>query len=278
MEPTLEVQRAEITEYHIYMRLAEESTIPENKKLLKQIAADELRHYHFWKRRTKCDVRPDRVAIWWSVFMSKIFGVTFTLQLRELGEKDAQEKYSRLHGVDVRQLIKEEEQHEQMLITMLKDERLEYAGAIVLGMNDALVELTGALAGLTLALRDSTLVAIAGLVTGIAAAMSMAASGYFQSKENGHHHPIKSAIYTGVTYIVVVLLLIAPYFIFSEIFVSLSVTIAVAVLIIAVYTYYITMAKKQPFWSRFLEMAAISLVVALISFGVGWLLSHFIGI
>src|SRR3989304_527579 len=70
----------------------------------------------------------------------------------------------------------EENLHEEKLIDMLDEERLQYAGSVVLGLNDALVELTGALAGLTLALQNVKLIALSGLIPGIAASMSMAES------------------------------------------------------------------------------------------------------
>ena len=47
---------------------------------------------------------------------------------------------------------------------------------MVLGLNDALVELTGTIAGLTFVLTNTTLIAMAGIITGIAATLSMAAS------------------------------------------------------------------------------------------------------
>jgi vacuolar iron transporter family protein len=45
-------QRIEITEHHIYKRLAKKIKDPENSKILSQIADDELRHYHEWKKLT----------------------------------------------------------------------------------------------------------------------------------------------------------------------------------------------------------------------------------
>ena len=56
---------------------------------------------------------------------------------------------------------------------------------MVLGLNDALVELTGTLAGLTFALANARLVALAGIITGIAATLSMAASNYLAERANG---------------------------------------------------------------------------------------------
>ena len=72
---------------------------------------------------------------------------------------------------------------------MIREKQLDYVGSIVLGLNDALVELTGALAGLTLALQNTRLIAIAGLITAIAASFSMAASEYLSNKSDGWHIP-----------------------------------------------------------------------------------------
>ena len=42
-------QQTEITEYHIYKRLAQRIKSTENARILDQIAEDELRHYNGWK-------------------------------------------------------------------------------------------------------------------------------------------------------------------------------------------------------------------------------------
>ena len=145
----------------------------------------------------------------------------------------------------------------------------------MLGLNDALVELTGALAGYTLALQNTRLIAVVGLITGIAAAMSMAASQYLAVKTENHgHKPGRSALYTGTAYLVTVLLLIAPFFIFTNHFLCLGFTVAIALLIIAGFNYYIARANKLSFFARFLEMAGISLGVALVSFVIGYLIRN----
>ena len=91
----------------------------------------------------------------------------------------------------------------------INEERLNYTGSIVLGLNDALVELTGTLAGLTFALQNTKLTALAGLITGIAASFSMAASEYLSQRSEGESERAStSALYTGVAYICTVALLI----------------------------------------------------------------------
>jgi VIT1/CCC1 family predicted Fe2+/Mn2+ transporter len=173
----------------------------------------------------------------------------------------------------------EENEHEMALLGLLDEERLRYTGSMVLGLNDALVELTGALAGLTLALQDTKLIALTGSITGIAAALSMGASEYLSTKaEDTSKNPFRASIYTGAAYIVTVLILILPYLILENYYVCLAFTLAGAVLVIAVFNYYISVAKDEPFRPRFLEMAGLSLGVAAFSFLIGFVLRNFFNI
>lgn len=274
-------QRLEITEHHIYNRLAHVVQGDENRQVLLRIAKDELRHYNDWKGYTGKEIQPDRWAIWKYFWVSRIFGFTFGIKLMEKGEEKAQAGYGRLKGEipEIERWIKDENAHEEALIAMLDEERLRYAGSIVLGLNDALVELTGALAGLTLALQNTKLIALSGLITGIAAAMSMAASEYLSTRSEGSEkHPLRAALYTGIAYIITVILLILPYLLIPNFIVDLALTLGVAVLIIALFNYYIAVAKDEPFRRRFVEMAGLSLGVATVSFGIGYLIRTWLGI
>lgn len=274
-------QQTEITEHHIYMRLAKKVNSPENARIIEQIAEDELRHYNGWKRYTNQDVQPRWFFVWFYYLISVIFGFTFGIKLMEQGEEAAQENYASVSNAipEAAQFQHEEDVHEEQLIGMLDEERLRYAGSIVLGLNDALVELTGALAGLTLALQDVKLIALSGLITGIAASMSMAASEYLSTRsEETSKHPVRAAIYTGIAYIITVALLVLPYLLFDNYILDLIITLTIAVLIIAVFNYYISVAKGESFRARFLEMAGLSLAVAVISFVIGYFIRQWLGI
>ena len=277
----LAYQRDELTEHHIYTRLARTVRSPENRAVLERIAADELRHSRLWARFTGQEVRPDWLRVRFYTLVGRILGITFAVKLMERGEKGAQDNYARLEGVvpDVGAIARDEKAHEQALLAMLDEERLRYTGSIVLGLNDALVELTGALAGLTLALQNTPLVAMTGAITGIAAALSMAASEYLSTKAEGDgRDPLRAALYTGVAYIFTVLALILPYLVLRNPYLCLAATLTVAVLIIAFFTYYISVARDLPFRRRFLEMAGLSLAVAAVSFGIGILMRTVFGI
>jgi len=165
------------------------------------------------------------------------------------------------------------------LLELLNEETLIYAGSVVLGLNDALVELTGALAGLTLAFSDVKIIALSGLITGIAASLSMAASEYLStSSEESEKHPVKAAVYTGIAYILTVALLILPYLLLDNALLALAITISISIVIIALFNFYISVAKNEPFGRRFAEMAGISLGVAAFSFLLGFLIRNWLGV
>ena len=142
------------------------------------------------------------------------------------------------------------------------------------------VEFTGALAGFTLALSDSRLIALTGSITGIAAALSMASSEYLSTKSEGGEtkHPIKAAIYTGIAYIITVVALVAPFILIENVLIALGVMLAMALVIIALFNYYYSVARGESFRKRFTEMAVLSFSVAGISFLIGYALKTFTGI
>lgn len=168
--------------------------------------------------------------------------------------------------------------HGEKLMAVLNRGLLPYVGSIVLGLNDALVELTGAVAGLTLALHNTHMIAMSGLITGFAAALSMAASEYLSTRSEGsQRQPLKASLYTGISYILTVAILILPYLLMNNYFICLAISLTAAVLIIAGFNYYMSVVKNEPFRSRFWEMTLMSFGVAALSFGIGALMRNFLG-
>jgi VIT1/CCC1 family predicted Fe2+/Mn2+ transporter len=105
----------------------------------------------------------------------------------------------------------------------------------------------------------------------------MSASSYLSAREDDNKNAKTAATYTGVAYIIAVVLLVAPYFIFSSVYVALGAVLAITIAIVASYTFYVTTAKDMAFWPRFIEMASICLVVTAISFGFGLVLRQYVG-
>lgn len=275
-------QRDEETSAAIYQRLADRLSDRKNAEILARMAAEEARHAARWRAVTNKDVGPDRVRVSVFFFIARFLGLTFAIKTLEKGEGQAQQGYGTILDIfpDAKAIIAEEDAHEDALIAMIDEERLKYAGSVVLGLNDALVELTGALAGFTFAFQDSRLIALTGLITGIAASFSMAASEYLSQRSDGESEliPWKSSLYTGIAYIVTVILLVLPFLLLENYLLALGLTLSVVVLIIIGFNYYLCTAKDLPFRRHFLEMFVVSMGVTVLSFGVGLAVKHFLGV
>ena len=276
------MQQNELTESVIYEKIARFAKGEENKQTLLRLSREEHAHYEIWKKYTRIEMKPEKAKILKYTFLARTLGFTFAVKLMENGESNAQNEYELLAKEVAESAVirQQEEEHETALLAMLDEERLQYVGSMVLGLNDALVELTGSLAGFAFALQNTRLIALSGLIVGISATFSMASSEFLAARSEGRTDALKSCTYTGVAYLLTVIALIAPYLIFpgTQFIPALLCMLAVVILIIAGFTYYTSVAQDQPFKSRFLEMAIISVSVAVLSFVVGILAKKFLGV
>jgi VIT1/CCC1 family predicted Fe2+/Mn2+ transporter len=284
LKQLLAAQRNEISEHQTYAWLARHIRDDRNREVLERIAKEELGHYGVLKGITLTDVKPHKLRVLRYQLIARIFGLSFGLRLMERGETVAEQLYRDLKGTfpELGALFRDEHRHEADILGLIEEERIAYAGSIVLGLNDALMELTGSLAGLTFALQNGRIIAMTGFIIGVAASLSMAASEFLsareEAEENSAKQPLKSAAYTGLAYIITVLTLIAPYLLLSNVYISAGVMMGLSVLIILSYNFYIATAKGLRLWRRFFEMAAISLGVAGISFLIGLMARKLFGI
>ncbi len=282
LEIIKKMQQNELTESVIYEEIAKFAKGEGNKETLLRLAREEKAHYEIWRSYTGIDMKPNKLKVFWYKLMARILGFTFAVKLMEGGEEAAQDEYALLaeEVPESTHIRNQEEEHEAALLDMLDEERLQYVGSMVLGLNDALVELTGSLAGFTFAMQNTRLIALSGLIIGISATFSMASSEFLAARSEGRTDALKSCAYTGVAYLVTVILLIAPYLIFgnAQYMLALICMLFVVIMIIAAFTYYTSVAQDEPFGSRFAEMAVISVSVAVISFVVGILAKKFLGV
>ncbi|NYT07095.1 MAG: rubrerythrin family protein [Methanomicrobiales archaeon] len=281
MSRLTELQRGEITEFHIYRRLAAAQKNAHNRVVLQRMAEEEHSHYRILRRYTGKDLPPQWRRVWVYSVTAMLFGLTFGVKLMEKRENEAIATYREIARVipEAEQVLSQEEEHELEIIGMLDERSLRYVGSVVLGINDALVEFTGSLAGFTLALQQTRIIAAVGLIMGIAAALSMGASEYLSQKsEASGNNPVTAALYTGGAYMITVIVLILPFLLMTRPLPAYAITLAAAIVIIVFFTFYTAIAKDLPFWRRFIEMAAISLGIAAISFGIGILVRTFLNV
>lgn len=278
----LKMQRDELTGSMLYEKIAVRQKDENNRRVFSEIARAERSHYETWKGYTGQDVKPARARIAVFLVFSRVFGITFTVKLFEKSEEAG---ISDLRLVErelpeAKSIMAEEEEHEDRLMAMIDEERLHYVGSIVLGLNDALVELTGTIAGLTFALANNRIVALSGIITGVSATLSMAASNYLAQRAEGNGEALKSSAYTGVAYLITVVLIVLPYLLLPNDWyvAAFCIMIGAVVLVILGFNYYVSVAQDLPFFKRFGEMVLISLGVAALSFAIGLAAKALLGV
>ena len=276
----------EYADYLLYQRLAKREKNPHNREMLERLSAQELGHYKFWARFEPGyvpKVNPLFLALFFA--MRYVLGLTFTIKFLERHEFRVVEEYKRAlsqipeeHREELATLIRDEEEHENFFISQLKEKVIQYIGFIALGLADAIVEITGVHAGF-LGVTGSTLVAgISGLIVGFAAAISMGSAAYIQAKQDVQRSPFLSAIATGISYIVSVVMLALPYFLTPDMATAFLVSVVVGVLMIALLTFYSAVVFDRRFWREFLEATGLMLGTAVATFFVGKLLGRVFGI
>jgi VIT1/CCC1 family predicted Fe2+/Mn2+ transporter len=266
-------QKNEITEHYIYKRLSASEKDAGSSRILNEIAADELKHYGIWKSYTGSDIEPSQWKIWLFYLMSRLFGITFSIKLMESGEGQAQVNYLEIARSipDAQSVALDEDRHEEELIALLDEERLRYIGAIIRGLNEALIELSAALSGLTFALHESQLIAMTGVVTGLAMTFSLGSTEYLASKHEQHANPVKAAIYTSGANLLTVILLILPYLLLKDYYVAMGVMLGISALVILIFNYHVSVAKELNFRKSFTEMLVLFIAVSALTFLIGYI-------
>jgi len=274
--------RAEETSSAVYAAIAKRIKDQKNKDTLLKISAQEKTHAAIWQNYTGKNIGPNKLKVIWHVFASYLFGYTFIIKFLERGEYASIEQYRSLEGEvsEIAHIVEQEKSHEQQLAGMLDEEMLKYSGSMALGISSALVELTGALAGFTLAFANARIAAMAGIITVATVTLSTSASHYLTDRSEENPRALKNSVYSGATYLITSVLLLAPYFIYPHhMYIAALITMLVMAIFVGFFfTYYITTAKSRPFFKHFVEMIYVSIGIAAIAFIIGLLARKFLGI
>ncbi|MCM1294741.1 MAG: VIT1/CCC1 transporter family protein [Muribaculaceae bacterium] len=161
---------------------------------------------------------------------------------------------------------------------MSESHKYKYTGAMVLGMHDALVEISGIIAGLTFAINDRKVIIMTAAIAAIAASLSMAAANFQSLRAENNHNALRAAMYTGLMYIITSAILILPFAVVPNRFWALGIMAIMAVLVIFAFNCGMGILTRRPFMARFLEMLAICVGVSVASFAIGMAAKYFMGI
>ncbi len=284
--------RDELFDAEFYRRLAERDT--RNRQLLLGLVAQEEDHLEFWLRvagAVREGLRLPRLRLHLALLGAKIFGPTFTIRLIEKAEQKTIARYREIlssgvlpreEAAELERIVADEEFHEKAMEERVGDERVTYLASAVLGVNDALVELVGALTGLVSSITSPRLIGFAGLVVGVAAALSMAASNFLaveaRSKNVAGESPARAAAYTGSMYLLVVLLLVLPFFLSPSRTLALPLTWLLGFLVILGFAYYSSVLLDRPFVAVLRKLLVFGAGVAVVTFLIGKGISLALGV
>ncbi|MGA2664835.1 MAG: ferritin family protein [Nitrososphaerales archaeon] len=267
----------EITDLTLYTSLAATLKNQEMAGVFRELSKMEQRHVEFWQKYIP-DHRPkvNSALIGRALFFKRTFGLTFAIRYLERHEVDSIKNYKRVaHLVPPEdkaafdEVLADEEMHENELSSRLESSTIRYISFVVLGLADALVEISGIHAG-SLGIYNRTEIAgLAGIIAGGAASLAMASAAYAQAKQGFKGSAGLSAAYTGVSYFITAIILASPYFLTASQVYALGSSLGLAIVIVTFASYYGSVISGKPFMRDYLELLLILLAVtvALYLFG-----------
>lgn len=278
----LRIQQSEMTEAAAYHAMADAIKDEHNREALTRVAGEIASQAKALETYTNKQLAADERKVKRYARMARIFGFTFAAKLMDRRKIKFVNHSKRLLSEmpEVEKMQADEQKRDDELFALLNEKRLSYVGAMILGMNDAIVEITGTLAGLTLAMQNTRLIALSGLITGVAATLSMAASEYLAERSDGKGDAAKSGLMTGGAYFITVVILLLPYLILDDkmYLLAMGIMLVLVVLILAGFNFYTSVARDVSFGKNFGQMCAISLGVAALSFVLGYAVRTFLGV
>ncbi len=278
-----EMCKEEYESYLIYSYLASIEKDEENACKLREMAAQERRHYEFWKRLGECET--PRISLTKAKLLAKVFGIQFLLKKMELSEKRAIECYKKLKEMikdeglrkELERILRDELEHEEELLREVEDPRVKYLGYVALGLADAVVEVTGVHAGFLGATANTVLAGLAGLIVGFSASLSMTGAAYVQAKHDPDVKAPLSAGITGISYLLSVVLLALPYFLIHDIWMAFAASLAIALAILGSFIYYSSVINEKPFSKEYMETVILLMTTAFGSYVFGNVMESLLG-
>lgn len=275
-ELIIEAQRNEVTEYHIYKSLARHARDLSNKKLLEQIAAEELEHYRFWMNYGD-EVDPK----WWKVnlyiFLSRIFGFVFALKLMEHNEQIAQKKYLALSKVipEVEKLADDEKGHEKILLNMVSDNRLKGMGAWIISVNLIIFSLIFFIYALSVCLQNNHSLAPIGMISILAVAgADLFSTLFLRNSQSIHKDQVKKGFFRFVSGIVTGGVILIPFYLSLDVIEALIFSTAIAIMVSLLLNYQFAVVSDQKGYKRIARIFLVFLILVTMGLIAGFILGQ----
>lgn len=282
--------RDELFDHMVYRELASMERDPELKSILERFSEHERGHYEFWRSIAGSCGNINMFKVKLYVLMRRILGLTFTLKYLERHESEVVEAYKsyleKLEGERrsrLEEIIRDEVEHERSFLDSLaeRENLVRYLGFIALGLADSIVEITGVHAGFLGATATTLAAGVAGLIVGLSAAIAMAGAAYLQAKHGGVEEKLKpttSALATGISYFVAVVLLALPYFLTKSMILAFTTSLIIAIALTLLFTFYSSVINDRDARREALESLLVLFSVTIASYLFGTVIGEVTGL
>ena len=179
----------EMNDFYTYMEISKVIQKQDIREKIEKIALMEKKHAQFWadflKNRNAAipETSINKTKLLFMKFLSKFMNPIIVISFFELGESGAIKQYynflkqaslNKEERQRLKEIILDEIEHETFFARQINEKGVSNIRDFVLGMNDGLVEILGAVAGLSAVyLYNPIMVGISGLIVGFAGALSM---------------------------------------------------------------------------------------------------------
>ncbi|ASI14062.1 VIT family transporter [Candidatus Mancarchaeum acidiphilum] len=289
----VKIYKGELMHHYVYSRLSVMETDKELKEILKKLSKTEEQHAELWKevldiehihlRKTKAT--PTLALI---LFLRKIFGLTLLINLIEYGERDL---YSKL-----KYIIKENnfsEKEKKIIGKIEEDERenekpiedkilkmspvLNNIRDIIFGMNDGLVEVTAAVAGLGSALYYANYILLGGFIIALSGTMSMAGGAFLSTEyeknlniKKDDNKPKSSAMYVGLAYILGSLFPLSPFIFGINGYFGIAISLIITAIVLSIVASIISIISNKSISKSVTKTLIISMGAATVTIILGY--------
>jgi VIT1/CCC1 family predicted Fe2+/Mn2+ transporter len=273
----------EWSDYTLYERLSK--TVNGDSPFaaaLKSLSETEHGHYEFWRKYVPAEEpRLSRLTLYWLLFLRRFFGLTFAIRYLDRHEAKVVVEYAGLAHLIPEEdrsafdaMVADEKEHEKAFAMKAESSAVAYISFVVLGLADALVEISGIHAGWLGLFEKTEIAGLAGIIAGGAASLAMASAAFAQAKQGGFKGSARlSAAYTGVSYFITAVILATPYFLTSSMLLALGASLTLAVIILAVTTWYSVVIQGKLFMRDFIEILLILFATTIVVFTLGFVVS-----
>lgn len=298
----------EVVDYQIYRSLSGSVKEKSLSVLLGRLAQMEKAHMELWQEMAgiKSSARVEipmleSLRMYIMFFLRNVLGIAFTIKLMTRHEKLRLQEYLRavknlnLSSKERKQLnavIEDEKYSEATLAESLRkfQGQLAYIRSIVLGLNDGLVEVTAAVAGIAVVATSGLVVIVSGLIIGISGMLSMAVGVYLASRsgdlvEEGEAKmqsmettPSKEAFYTGAYYLFGAIVPVIPFILGLTGIWGIITAALLTSIILSTASMIIAIVSGTSIANRVREMLILSLSAVAITVVLGFIVRTYLGI